>query len=69
LAATSKHDADVMIEALRRKRFESMAAEIPGKAGMYRVLVGPVRNGNVVKLRSDLEDAGFRGKTAFQRAF
>jgi hypothetical protein len=69
LAATSKLEADGIVAALRQNRFESLAVEIPGKAGMYRVLVGPVRDGNVNKLRAELQDAGFPGMAAFQRMF
>jgi sporulation related protein len=69
LAATSKSEAEIMVDALRRKRFESIAAEIPENAGTYRVLVGPVHDGNVNKLRADLQDAGFPGKGAIKRMF
>ena len=69
LAATSKLEAEIMVDGLRQKRFESLAAEIPGKAGTYRVLVGPVRDGSVNKLRADLQDAGFPGNGAIRRTF
>jgi cell division septation protein DedD len=69
LAATSKREAEIMVDALREKRFESLAAEVPEKAGTYRVLVGPLRDGNVNKLRADLRDAGFPGNEAIQRMF
>jgi cell division septation protein DedD len=69
LTATSKLEAEIMVDALRRKRFGSLAAEIPQKAGTYRVLVGPVREGNVNKLRADLQDAGFPGNGAIKRTF
>ena len=69
LAATSKIEAEGILEALRQNRFACLATEIPGKAGMYRVLVGPVRDENVNKLRDELQDAGFAGKGAFKRTF
>jgi hypothetical protein len=69
LAATSKREAEIMVDALRRNRFESLAAEIPEEAGTYRVLVGPVRDGNVNKLRAELQDAGFPGNGAIKRVF
>lgn len=69
LEATSKFEAEIIVDGLRQKRFDSLAVEIPGKAGMYRVLVGPMRDGNVNKLRADLQNAGFPGNGAFIRIF
>jgi hypothetical protein len=69
LAATSKLDAEITVHELRQKRFQSRMAEIPGKADTYRVLVGPVRDGNMRKLRIDLQDAGFPGNGAIIRTF
>jgi cell division septation protein DedD len=69
LAATSKFDAEIIVDGLRQKRFESRMAEIPEKAGTYRILVGPVRDGNLKKLRVDLQDAGFPGNGAIIRTF
>jgi cell division septation protein DedD len=69
LVATSKLEAEIIVDGLRQKRFESLAVEILGKGGTYRVLVGPVRDGNVNKLRADLRDAGFPGDRAIRRTF
>jgi cell division septation protein DedD len=70
LAATSQHEAEIMVDVLRKKGFKAMAAEIDEKPGTFRVLVGPVADaGNTNKLRSDLQDAGFPGNAAIRRTF
>ena len=67
LAATSQREADIEVDVLRRKGFRAMAAEIPEKPGMFRVLVGPVADGNVNKMKTDLQQAGFPGDKAIRR--
>lgn len=69
LAATSKHEADIMVDVLRTKGFHSIAAEIPEKAGTFRVLVGPITDGAMNKTRADLQASGFPGNVAIRRAF
>ncbi len=69
LAATSKHEADIMVDVLRKKSFKSMAAEIDEKPGTYRVLVGPITDTTANKLRADLQGAGFPGNAAIRRTF
>ena len=69
LAATSKREADVMIDVLKQKGFSATAAEVPGKEGTFRVLVGPIPEGGTNKLRADLQGAGFPGNAAIRRAF
>ncbi len=70
LAATSQHEAEIMVDVLRKKGFKAMAAEIEEKPGTFRVLVGPVADaGNTNKLRADLQDAGFPGNAAIRRTF
>jgi hypothetical protein len=69
LAATSKHEADIMVDVLRKKSFKSMAAEIDEKPGTYRVLVGPVTETTANKMRADLQGAGFPGNAAIRRTF
>jgi hypothetical protein len=69
LAATSQHEADIMVDVLRQKSFKAMAAEIPEKPGTFRVLVGPVTEASANKTRADLQAAGFPGNAAIRRTF
>ena len=69
LAATTKREADVMVDVLRQKGFKAMAAEIQEKPGMFRVLVGPVAEGGRNAMRADLQKSGFPGNAAIPRTF
>jgi cell division septation protein DedD len=69
LAATSEREADILVDVLRKKGFKAMAAEVPEKKGMFRVLVGPLADGNLNKTKSDLQAAGFPGEKAIKRTF
>jgi SPOR domain len=69
LAATSKHEADIMVDVLRKKSFKAMAAEIDEKPGTFRVLVGPITETTANKMRADLQGAGFPGNAAIRRTF
>jgi len=69
LAATSEHEADIMVDVLRKKRFKAMAAEIDEKPGTFRVLVGPITDTTANKMRADLQGAGFPGNAAIRRTF
>jgi cell division septation protein DedD len=69
LAATSKHEADIEVDVLRKKGFKAIAAEIPEKPGTVRVLVGPLAGESINKTKSDLNAAGFPGDRAIRRTF
>lgn len=69
LAATSQHEADIMVDVLRKKKFRAMAAEIDEKPGTFRVLVGPITDSTANKMRADLQGAGFPGNAAIRRTF
>ena len=69
LAATSKREADIMVDVLRQKNFKAMAAEVPEKQGVFRVLVGPITDATANKTRADLTGAGFPGNAAIRRTF
>jgi cell division septation protein DedD len=69
LTATSKREADLYVELLRKKGFEAFAAEIPEKPSMFRVLVGPLGDGSINKVRADLEQASFPGNKAIKKTF
>ncbi len=67
LVATTKHDADAMVQVLRKNTFPAIDNEVPGKPGLFRVLVGPTTDYN--KLKDDLQKKGFEGDRAFKKQF
>ncbi len=69
LAATAKAEANVMVDVLHQKKFKAIAAEIPEKPGVFRVLVGPLADGTLNKMKSDLSSAGFPGDKAIKKVF
>jgi len=69
LAATTQREADIEVDVLRHKGFRAMAAEIPEKPGLFRVLVGPVPESGVNKMKTDLQNAGFPGDKAIRKTF
>jgi cell division septation protein DedD len=69
LAATTQHEADIMVDVLRKKGFKSLAAEIDEKPGTFRVLVGPVADRDTGYMRTKLQSAGFPGNAAIRRTF
>jgi cytoskeletal protein RodZ len=68
LTATTKPDADKMVDVLRQKGFSTVAVEIRERPGTWRVLVGPV-NDSGANLRGDLQKMGFPGNDALRRTF
>ena len=69
LSAIERDKAEIMVELLRKKNFSAIAAEIPEKPGVFRVLVGPISEADVNKTRAALQDASFPGKEAVKRTF
>lgn len=69
LAATTKREADIMVDVLRQKKFGALTAEIPEKPGLFRVLVGPMQEAQVNKTKTDLQSAGFPGDKSIKRNF
>ncbi|MCU1337275.1 MAG: Sporulation domain protein [Bryobacterales bacterium] len=69
LSAIDHDAAEIMVELLRKKSFPAIAAEVPEKPGVFRVLVGPVSDADVNKIRADLQNASFPGKEAIKRTF
>jgi len=69
LVATAKAEADVMVDVLHQKQFKAIAVEIPEKPGLFRVLVGPLADGNLNKTKSDLTSAGFPGDKAIRKVY
>jgi cell division septation protein DedD len=69
LSAIDHDKAEIMVELLRKKNFSAIAAEIPEKPGVFRVLVGPISEADISKTRGALQDASFPGKEAVKRTF
>jgi len=69
LSAIDHDAAEIMVELLRKKSFPAITAEVPEKPGVFRVLVGPVAEADVAKVRTDLQNASFPGKDAIKRTF
>ena len=69
LSATKRAEADTYVDVLRKKGFAAMAAPVPNSDGLFRVLVGPVSDGDINKTRSDLQGAGFPGDKALRKKF
>ena len=69
LAATAKAEANVMVDVLHQKQFKAIAVEIPEKPGVFRVLVGPLADGTLNKMKSDLSSAGFPGDKAIKKVY
>jgi len=69
LAAIDKDHACSLVDLLRQKGFKALDAEVPEKPGIYRVLVGPVKDGEMSKLRSDLQAKSFPGNAGVPKVF
>jgi cell division septation protein DedD len=69
LVATGKPDAEAMADLLRKNGFKASAFEVPEKPGLYRVLVGPIKDGEANKLKADLQAKSFPGDHAIKRTF
>jgi len=69
LAATTQHEANLVAEKLRKKGFKTVVAEVPEKHGLFRVLVGPLGDGNVNRTKTDLQSSGFPGDKAIKRTY
>jgi hypothetical protein len=64
LVATGKPDADAMVDLLRKNGFKAFDYQVPERPALYRVLVGPVPDGGINKLRADLQGKSFPGDHA-----
>jgi cell division septation protein DedD len=61
VVATARPDAEIIAEALGKKGFHVVLAAIPGKDGIFRVLVGPLSDAaSQAQTRTGLESAGFK---------
>ena len=69
LAASDKARSAAAIDALRSHGFLAIVREVPDRPELYRVLIGPLREGELGKTRADLESKGFAGDAAIERTF
>ncbi len=69
LVATAKGQADDLVAVLRKNGFRALDYEVPEKPGLFRVLVGPVKDGEMNKLRADLQGKGFQGREAIPKKY
>ena len=69
IAAVPKSRCAVIVDALRNSGFPAVISEVPHKPGLYRVLVGPLRQGDVDKTRANLQGRGFLGDSAIKQVF
>jgi cell division septation protein DedD len=69
LSATSRDQAEAMVDLLRARSFTAMAAQIPENPQLFRVLVGPIENGGESRVRAELKAASFPGDEAIRKVF
>lgn len=59
VSAVAKPEAEVLAELLQKKGFRTIIAPGPNDK-LFRVLVGPTAEPSLIKIRSELEQAGFK---------
>ncbi|MEP6961096.1 MAG: hypothetical protein ABI995_03410 [Acidobacteriota bacterium] len=69
LTATDQVKAETIADLLRSKSFPGIAAQIPEKPGVYRVLVGPLAETALNDTKAKLKGAGFPADGAFKQVF
>ena len=69
LSAAERDSAEGMADLLRSKRFTAIAAQIPERPELYRVLVGPLNEADIAKTRADLKANSFPSDEAVRRVF
>jgi cell division septation protein DedD len=69
LVTTAESRSAGIIDVLRNKGFPAVAMDVPEKSGLRRVLIGPLREGELDKTRADLQSKGFPGDSAIKRTF
>ena len=69
LVAAPQSQSAVIIDALRNDGLPAVASEVPEKPGLYRVLIGPLHEGDLDKTRAELRSRGFPGDSAIKRTF
>ena len=70
VAAIGKPEADLFVDVLSKKGFHALDAPVPGSAALFRVLVGPLKDASTIaKIRTELQNAGFKGYDAIVRKY
>jgi cell division septation protein DedD len=69
LSATKQAEAETYLDVLRKRGFPALTTPVPENTTLLRVLVGPISEGEVNKVRADLQSAGFPGDKALRRQF
>ena len=69
LSATHRAEAETYVDVLKKKGFSAIAAAHPDNHELFRVLVGPVPQGDLNKTRASLQAAGFPVDKAFPQKF
>jgi len=69
LVTTAKGRSAAIVDTLRNDGFPVVAAEVPGKPRLHRVLIGPLHQGEVDQTRAELQSKGFPGDSAIARTF
>jgi hypothetical protein len=58
-----------MADLLRSKGFAAIAAQIPERKELYRVLVGPLSEAEIPTVRANLKSNNFPSEQAVRRVF
>jgi cell division septation protein DedD len=70
IAATAKSEAELFVDVLTKKGFDSTYAPVPEKEGIFRVLVGPLKDAaSISQTRGDLQKGGFKGFEAIVKRY
>jgi cytoskeletal protein RodZ len=70
LAAVNKPEAEMLVEVATRKGFSAIHSPVKEKPGLFRVLVGPLKDaGAIAETRNKLNEAGLPGNEAVKRVF
>jgi cell division septation protein DedD len=70
LAAVGKPEAEMLVDVVTRKGFAAIHAPVKEKPGLFRVLVGPLKDAAAIaETRNKLNEAGLQGNEAVKRVF
>lgn len=69
LSATDRDSAEGMADLLRGRGFAAIAAQVPERPELFRVLVGPLEESEIAKTRADLKAKNFPSEEAVRRVF
>jgi outer membrane biosynthesis protein TonB len=69
LSATDRDSAETMADLLRGRGFSAIAAQVPERPELFRVLVGPLNEADIARTRADLKAKNFPSDEAVRRVF